>query len=75
MNNASALMRALRGPVMLTTVGVLFAIDHSAADWSFTRTWPALIIVFGVMKLFEIAAVRRAQNPGAPGQFPGGISS
>lgn len=50
----AALMRAVRGPVILITVGVLFAIDH-AGGLTFDRTWPALIIVIGIMKLLERA--------------------
>lgn len=51
MNNAS-LFCAIRGPVMLITIGTLFALDHMGAA-SFGRTWPMLIIVFGVLKLLE----------------------
>lgn len=49
---ASAYIQAIRGPVLLVTVGVLFAI-HQAGVLSFSRTWPLLIIVIGVMKLLE----------------------
>ncbi|HBY63974.1 MAG TPA: hypothetical protein DEH78_29475 [Solibacterales bacterium] len=45
-------LQAIRGPVMLITLGSLLAMDQLGA-WSFWRTWPALIIVFGLMKLFE----------------------
>jgi hypothetical protein len=48
----AALMQAIRGPVMLITLGVLLSIDHFG-PYSFWRTWPALIIVFGLMKLLE----------------------
>ncbi len=50
--NSAVLMQALRGPVMLITLGTLLAIDHFGS-YSFWRTWPALIIVFGLMKLLE----------------------
>lgn len=43
---------AIRGPVMLITLGVLLSIDHFGTI-SFARTWPALLIVFGVFKLAE----------------------
>ena len=49
---AGAYIQAIRGPVMLVTIGVLFAI-HQAGIISFSRTWPLLIIVIGVMKLLE----------------------
>jgi hypothetical protein len=48
----AALMQAIRGPVMLITLGVLLSIDHFG-PYSFWRTWPALIIIFGLMKLLE----------------------
>lgn len=55
MNVKTALyVQAIRGPVLLVTVGVLFAI-HQAGILSFSRTWPLLIIVIGVMKLLERA--------------------
>ncbi len=54
MDNASAtvsLCHATSGPVMLITVGTLFAMDHFTA-YSFSRTWPLLLIVFGLLKLW-----------------------
>jgi hypothetical protein len=53
----------MRGPLLLTTLGVLFAV-HQADGISFERTWPLLIIVFGSMKLLE-----RLTVPAAPGQM------
>jgi len=58
------LARAVRGPIIMITLGILFAIDHFGA-FSFGRTWPILIIVIGLMKLIERAA---AQQQG--GGFP-----
>jgi hypothetical protein len=53
MNARTALyIQAIRGPVLLVTAGVLFAI-HQAGVLSFSRTWPLLVIVIGVMKLLE----------------------
>ncbi len=52
MNGDSAmLMRALRGPVTLIALGVLFAVDHFTT-YSFAQTWPVLLIVFGMLTLF-----------------------
>jgi hypothetical protein len=48
------LARAIRGPIILITLGILFAIDHFGS-FSFGRTWPVLIIVIGLMKLIERA--------------------
>ena len=62
MNNRAALFaQAIRGPVLLITVGILFAI-HQAGIISFSRTWPLIIIVIGVMKLIE----RMFAQPPAP---------
>ncbi|MDP9171102.1 MAG: DUF5668 domain-containing protein [Acidobacteriota bacterium] len=44
------LMRAITGPVILITVGVLFTIDRYT-EFRFTQTWPVLLIVIGVLKL------------------------
>ena len=43
---------AIRGPVMLILLGILMAIDQMGS-YSFGRTWPALLIVFGLFKLAE----------------------
>jgi hypothetical protein len=77
-------IRAVRGPIILITVGVLFAIDHSGG-LPFERTWPAIIIVIGVMKLLERAVAPtyeaayptggqawNAQGPAWNPQYPGG---
>ena len=51
MNEQSAhLVRAITGPVILITVGVLFAFDRFA-DFRFSQTWPVLLIVVGLLKL------------------------
>lgn len=54
-----SLLRSLRGPVMLVTLGTLFMIDHSGGA-GFGRTWPVLLIVLGVMWLAEYAGNRNA---------------
>jgi hypothetical protein len=46
------LAQAARGPVLLITLGSLMAMDHNGLV-SFSRTWPALLIVFGVFKFLE----------------------
>jgi len=55
--NSAPLLTALRGPVLLITLGVLFAIDY-AGGVSVGRTWPALLIVVGLFKLAEHMAVK-----------------
>ncbi len=79
MNDSSALLRAIRGPIMLIAVGTLAAIDHFG-PFGFRQTWPALFIVFGLMKLLELSLRPPAPPPppygGAPyaggQQHPGG---
>ena len=51
-SNSVLLIRAIRGPIMLITLGTLFTIDYFG-DYRFYRTWPVLLIVFGAMKLLE----------------------
>jgi hypothetical protein len=62
MNNSYLLIRAARGPLMLITLGVLTSL-HRFQDISFTKTWPVLLIVLGVMKLLERAASRVDDRP------------
>lgn len=63
MNNRAALYaQAIRGPILLITVGILFAI-HQAGILAFSRTWPLIIIMIGVMKLIERMV---APPPGGP---------
>jgi hypothetical protein len=49
-----SLMRAVRGPILLITIGTLFAIDH-VGPYAFSTTWPALLIIIGLLKLMERA--------------------
>jgi hypothetical protein len=51
-NRGSLFAQAVRGPVLLITVGVLFAM-HQAQVISFARSWPLILIVVGIMKLLE----------------------
>ena len=48
---------AVRGPVMLITLGALLALDQNG-PLTFGRTWPALLIVFGLFKLAERAGAK-----------------
>ncbi len=54
-----SLMRAVRGPILLITLGTLFAIDH-VGSYAFSTTWPALLIVIGLLKLLERATPRES---------------
>jgi hypothetical protein len=51
-NRNALFVQAVRGPVLLITVGVLFALQQ-AGQLPFSHTWPLLIIVIGVLKLIE----------------------
>jgi hypothetical protein len=52
-------VRAVFGPVMLLMIGILFAIDYGGGA-SVTLTWPALIIVAGLLKLAEFMGARNS---------------
>ena len=43
-------LRAIRGPIMVITVGVLFALNNFT-PYNFGETWPVLIIVAGLISL------------------------
>jgi hypothetical protein len=68
-NRAALFLQAIRGPILLITLGLLFA-AHQAGIISFSRTWPLVIIVFGVMKLFERMLI--GPNPPIPAAPPPG---
>ena len=63
MNTKLALFaQAVRGPIMLITVGTLFAI-HQAGGIPVWRTWPLILIVVGVMKLIERLFTQGGSRP------------
>ena len=66
--NDRSLVRAIRGPIMLITVGVLFALNNFT-PYGFGQTWPILLIVFGLMSLLRRGTERAAPPAGGPG-FP-----
>jgi hypothetical protein len=69
MTSRDDVIRAIRGPIVLITVGTLFALDHFT-PWGFSQTWPVLLIVLGLLTL-----VGRASRPGStPGPNQGGVS-
>src|SRR3954469_3025577 len=53
-----SLVRAIRGPITLITVGILFALNNFT-PYRFHQTWPVLLIVFGLLSL-----LRRGVDPG-----------
>jgi len=64
---AALFAQAVRGPIMLITVGVLFAI-HQAGVLSFSRSWPLILIVVGIMKLIERMYTPQTAPPPAGGR-------
>src|ERR1035438_3318589 len=61
--------RKLMGPAMLVTLGVLFLLD-SVSRVGFGKTWPAILLVIGVVKLMQ----GNASSNGHIGPLPPGSS-
>ncbi|MBM3812581.1 MAG: hypothetical protein FJW20_13220 [Acidimicrobiia bacterium] len=62
---SNPLIRAIRGPIMLIALGSLLALDQFGT-YSFWRTWPALVILIGLMKLLERVLVSAPSPEGGP---------
>jgi hypothetical protein len=63
--------RKLMGPAILVTLGVLFLLD-SVSRVEFHRTWPALLLVVGVVKLMQSNASYDGHIGSLPpGAYPG----
>ena len=61
---------AIRGPILLIAVGVLFAIDH-AGIFGIRQSWPVLLVLVGLLKLFEHLTAGPGQPaPPMPGPPP-----
>jgi hypothetical protein len=50
MISGNDLVRAVRGPIILITIGTLFALDHFT-PYGFQQTWPVILIVVGLLSL------------------------
>ena len=65
--------RKLMGPAMLVTIGVLFLLDTTSRV-GFHKTWPAILLVIGVVKLLQSNASSEGHIgpllPGIPGVPP-----
>ncbi|MGO9087302.1 MAG: LiaI-LiaF-like domain-containing protein [Candidatus Sulfotelmatobacter sp.] len=57
--------RKLMGPAILVTLGVLFLLDN-VSPVGFHRTWPAILLVIGVVKLVQ----SNASSDGHTGTLP-----
>ena len=42
-------------PVLLIVAGLMFLFDQFVPGWGINRTWPALLVVIGVIKLLDSA--------------------
>ncbi|MFB3777978.1 MAG: LiaI-LiaF-like domain-containing protein [Bryobacteraceae bacterium] len=65
------LVCAVRGPIMLIALGTLFAVGQHT-PYRFSRTWPVLLILLGVLKLLERAVGGRQDSGTNP---PAGVVS
>jgi hypothetical protein len=63
--NDVSLARAIRGPVTLITLGVLFALNNFT-PYRFHQTWPVLLIVFGLLSLLRRGTEPVPVNPVPP---------
>jgi len=66
-NTSYQIIRAIRGPITLITLGVLFALQNFTR-FGFDQTWPVLLIVFGLLSLLQRGAAppRSTQMPPMP---------
>lgn len=48
----------LLGPILLVTIGLMFLVGQFIPAWGVGRTWPVLLIVIGVTKLFGAVGTR-----------------
>src|SRR5579859_6729451 len=62
-----SMIRAVRGPITLITVGVLFAFNNFT-EYRFDQTWPVILIVFGLLSLLGRSTERIVPPP--PGYQP-----
>ncbi|MBV8708706.1 MAG: hypothetical protein JO182_08585 [Acidobacteriaceae bacterium] len=70
-NRLALFVQAARGPILLITLGFLFAIQQ-AGIVSFARTWPLILIVIGLTKLIERAVTPQGFVQLPPPPPPGG---
>ena len=66
-------LRAIRGPIILMTIGTLFVWQQSNV-MSVGRTWPLVLIVLGILRLLERIASPAVSVPPVPPPPPGGFS-
>lgn len=71
-NSSYQIIRAIRGPITLITLGALFALQNFTR-FGFDQTWPVLLIVFGLLSLMQRGAAppRSTQMPPPPRGYTG----
>jgi hypothetical protein len=67
--NDANLLRAIRWPVTLITLGTLFALNNFT-NYGFNQTWPVLLIVFGLLSLLGRTAAVTPPGPPPSGAGP-----
>jgi len=60
-----SLAHAIRGPLTLITVGALFAVNNFT-PYGFDKTWPVILIVFGLLTLVGRSTRSRFRRPRHP---------
>jgi hypothetical protein len=65
--------RKLMGPAILVTLGVLFLLDN-VSGVEFHRTWPAILLVIGVVKLLQSNASSEGHIGPLPPVTPPGVT-
>ena len=70
MSSGNDLICAIRGPIVLITVGTLFALDHFTR-YGFWQTWPVLLIVVGLLSLVRRSDARWRRYTPPPPSPPG----
>jgi hypothetical protein len=70
-NDSAYLVRAVTGPIIMITIGVLFAFDRFTG-FRFSQTWPVLLIVLGLLRLLGGGrrGLRHPPDPNDPGARP-----
>jgi len=69
--NQYLILRRLRGPLMLVTIGVMALLDQYGV-LSFGKSWPLILIVLGVLQLAERMALSQTPPPPPGGFYPDG---
>ncbi|MBX6360180.1 hypothetical protein [Pseudacidobacterium ailaaui] len=67
--NQYIFLQRITGPAMILTFGITALLD----EWgilSYGKSWPLYLIVLGVLKLAQMAALAKAEPPAYPPPYP-----